>query len=361
MAGDEALYLAVDIGRLVAEAKEAIPFDALSNKKIAIDAYNTIYQFLSIIRQPDGTPLVDSKNRVTSHLSGLFYRAINLLEYNITPIFVFDGIPSALKQRTIQARISRRKEALEEWNKAKEKGFIEEARTYAMASTTINKEIVESSKELLRYMGIACMQAPGEAEAQAAHMTKEKLVYATASQDYDSFLFGSETVIRNFTITGKRKLPRKNVYVNVELERIYLRSLLDKLQINQKQLIMLGILIGTDFNEGIEGIGPKTALKIVRERKHIDDVIKYVEEKYNKEFDVDPHEVEDIFLEPDVKEVDRDQFSSLLSGLKPDLDKIVSFMCDEHGFSEERIEKFAQKIISAYNKAGQKDINSWIK
>ena len=134
--------MAVDIAKLVSEIKHELNFEELFGKTVAIDAFNTIYQFLSIIRQPDGTPLTDSKNRVTSHLSGLFYRTINLIEKNISPVYVFDGRPSVLKQRTLEARMRRREQALDAWNKAKKEGMIESARTYAMASTRINKDSV---------------------------------------------------------------------------------------------------------------------------------------------------------------------------------------------------------------------------
>ncbi|MGB9732381.1 MAG: flap endonuclease-1 [Candidatus Micrarchaeia archaeon] len=346
--------MAVDISKLVGEVKEIIELNELSGKKLAIDAYNTIYQFLSIIRQPDGTPLVDSKNRITSHLSGLFYRTINILEYNIMPIFVFDGMPPVLKQRTLEARASRREEAYKEWQEAKEKGLVEEARLHAMASSKINKEILESSKELLAAMGIPFIQAPGEGEAQAARMVKEKIVYAAASQDYDLFLFGSDIVIRNLTITGRRKLPRKNVYVNVSTERIFLNNLLQKFSISQNDLIWVGILIGTDFNSGIEGIGPVTALKLVKEHKDRNELVKFVEEKYHS-FDVDPFEVEKIFSEPETNDLSPEERQSF-EKIKPDKEKIIKIMCDEYEFSRERVEKFADRLLEISGKKGQRGL-----
>ena len=346
--------LAVDISKLVGEVKETIDLNELNGKKLAIDAYNTIYQFLSIIRQPDGTPLVDSKNRITSHLSGLFYRTINILENNIMPIFVFDGIPPVLKQRTIEARASRREEAYEEWQEAKKKGLLEEARLHAIASAKINKEIVESSKELLDAMGIPYIQAPSEGEAQAAKLVKEHIAYAAASQDYDLFLFGADIVIRNLTITGRRKLPRKNIYINVETERIFLEELLKKFEISQNDLIWVGILIGTDFNEGIEGIGPVTALKLVKSYKNREELVKYIESKYSA-FDVDPFEVEKIFANPEVRELSSEEVASL-DKIKPDKEKIIKIMCDEHEFSRERVEKFADKLLELSGKKGQRGL-----
>ncbi len=352
--------MAVDLGKFVSEVKKEIAFEDLSGKTIAVDAYNTIYQFLSIIRQPDGMPLMDSKGRVTSHLSGLFYRTTNLIGYRINPVFVFDGIPPLLKQKTLEARASRRATAAKEWEEAKAKGMIEEARVHAVASTKINKEIVASAKQLLDLMGVPYIQAPSEGEAQAAEMVKSGLAYASASQDYDSFLFGADVVIRNFTLTGKRRIPKRNITVDVKLERIFLKDLLEHLGINQKQLIWLGMLVGTDFNSGIEKVGPKTALKIVSGAKTLDDVIGYVKGRYGAEFDTDPVEVERLFEKPEAEEIGAPEFNRLVSGKKPDKAGLIEFMCREHGFSEERIGKYADKLSDAGSGRGQKGIGSWL-
>jgi flap endonuclease-1 len=352
--------LAVQLGSLVAEVKESISFDDLSGNTIAVDAYNTIYQFLTIIRQPDGTPLMDSKRRVTSHLSGLFYRTISLLEHKITPVYVFDGVPPLLKQNTIAARVKHREDAKREWDKALEKGMLEEARIHAVASTRITKEIVESAKELLGYMGIAYIQAPSEGEAQAARMVKDGLVYASASQDYDLFLFGSDMVVRNLTISGRRKLPMKNVFIDILPERVELKRLLDALGINQNQLVWLGMLMGTDFNEGVPKVGPKTALKIVKEHRSLGEIISHIKSKYNVEFEVDPKEVESIFTNPDTADLTKEGMEDVIKGVKPNKEKVMKFMCDEHDFSADRIGKFADSLAKFKSTSGQKGIGTWV-
>ncbi|MGC8710480.1 MAG: flap endonuclease-1 [Candidatus Micrarchaeia archaeon] len=350
--------MAVDLGKFVNEVKKPISFQELSGKRLAIDAYNTIYQFLSIIRQPDGTPLVDSKNRVTSHLSGIFYRTISMIENGIIPIYVFDGMPPLLKQRTIEARANKRKEAYEEWQEAKAKGLIEEARMHAMASSRVNKQIIESSKALLSAMGVPHIQAPSEGEAQAAKMVSENLVYAAASQDYDLFLFGSEVVIRNLAITGKRKLPRKNIYIEVSTEKALLSDMLKKLEITREQLIWIGILMGTDFNLGIEGVGPATALKLVKQMPNAADLVKYARDKYG-DFDVDPFEVEKIFIEPEVAHIEKKDIDNIIKESSPSKEEILKIMCSEYEFSVERISKFADKLVAIKQSAGQKGIGNW--
>ncbi len=333
--------MSVDLGKLVVKRK--ITLDELNGRVVAIDAFNMLYQFLTIIRGPDGTPLKDFQGNVTSHLSGLFYRTIELIENGIKPVYVFDGLPSMLKKKTIEARMNRRDEAFLAWEKAKEAGELEEARKYAQQSTKINKYVIETSKELLGYMGVAHINAPSEGEAQACDMCKKDLAYAAASQDYDTLLFAAPRIARNITISGRRKLPRKNVYVNIEPEMVDLKETLKSVGVSQKQLIWVGILLGTDFNDGIKGVGPVTAVKIAKGAKTISDIEKYVKEKYNQEFELDIREVEELFTNPEVSDIDPKDLAKEMEAL-PDKKRLVEFMCKEHDFSTERIEKFTEKL-----------------
>ncbi|MGC8647968.1 MAG: flap endonuclease-1 [Candidatus Micrarchaeia archaeon] len=344
--------MSVDLSKLV--LREKIEMSALSSKTIAIDAYNTIYQFLSIIRGPDGSPLTDSNGNVTSHLSGLFYRTIEFVSAGINPIFVFDGIPSLLKQKTINARMRRRDEALLKWKRSVEEGKLEEARTYAQASTKINKEIVESSKKLLSLMGVPYLTAPSEGEAEASYLCSIGEAYAAASQDYDTLLFGAPIIVRNLTISGRRKLPKKNIYVNVEPEMISLSNTLSALGISREQLIWVGIMLGTDFNEGIKGIGPVTALKIAKGSKSLDEVVSKAAEKTGLSFDTDVHKVEALFLKPEVEKPKE----PLIPGM-PQNDALLNFLCDEHGFSKDRVEKFIEKLSEKRSEGKQQGISKW--
>ncbi|HLD75532.1 MAG TPA: flap endonuclease-1, partial [Candidatus Norongarragalinales archaeon] len=233
--------------------------------KYAIDGFNALYQFLTIIRQPDGTPLLNRRREITSHLSGLFYRTCALLDKDIFPIFVFDGEPSELKRKTIAKRVSAKMDAEERMRKAKEEGRLEEAAMLAQRTAHLTKKMVDQSKDLLDAMGLPWVQAPSEGEAQCAWMAQKKLVGATASQDFDALLFGTPTLVRNLTFSGRRKLPRQNAYTVVHPEEYDLAENLQKLSLTRQQLVWLGALVGTDFNEGVHGIGPKKGLKIVKE------------------------------------------------------------------------------------------------
>ena len=337
--------MGISLGNIV--SKQEIELITLSGKKIAIDAHNNLYQYLTIIRdRMTGEPLKDSSGRVTSHLSGLLYRTSNLIEAGIKPIFVFDGKPPDFKMNTIERRQKAKDEAREKWKEALAKG--EEAIKYAQATTKLTSEMIEDSKKLLDAMGIPYLTAESEGEAQCAFMCIKKDVDFSASQDFDSLLFGSPYLVRNLSITGRRKIPNKDTYIEVKPELIGLNNILSELEINRQQLIMIGLLVGTDFNEGIEQIGPKTALKLVKEHKTLEEILRHVEWKEN----INPEIIFNFFLNPPVNENYNIEFK------EPDRDSIIEFMVKEHDFSQERVEKVIEKLFS--QKGKQASLKGWL-
>ncbi len=322
--------MGVDLKPIV-EARK-IEMHELAGKTIAIDAFNTLHQFLSIIRQRDGTPLKDSRGRITSHLSGLLYRTANMVEAGIKPIYVFDGKPHPLKLHTLQKRMEIKSEAEREWKEAIERGDIQEAFKKAIRTSRINDEIVKESKRLLAALGIPYIEAPGEGEAQAAHMAMNGNVDGVASQDFDCLLFGAPRLIRNLAVTGKRKLPDKQIWVDVPVEEILLEKVLEKNGITREQLVDAAILIGTDFNEGIKGIGPKKALMLVKKYGSLEKIME--EEKIRIER---YEEVRKIFLKPDVSDEYKIEFKEV------DEDMAIKILCEEHQFNEDRVKKAIEK------------------
>jgi flap endonuclease-1 len=326
--------LGVDLRDLV--PRRAIKLEEMSGKSVAIDAYNALYQFLAIIRQPDGTPLKDNTGRVTSHLSGLLYRTSNLLELGIKPIYVFDGAPPVLKAVEIKRRMKVKEAALVQYECALREGRTQEARIYAQATSHLKDYMTEDSKKLLDLMGVPWVQAPGEGEAQAAHLARQGRADYCASQDYDSLLFGAPEFVRNITISGRRKLPSKNMYIEVIPEVVELELVLKECGITYEQLIDVGILIGTDFNpDGIKGLGPKTALKLVKEHGSLEKALPHVK---NAEFPVEPQRIREIFLHPKVT----DQYG--LEWRNPDIDDIIDFLVRGRDFSEERVRKTLERM-----------------
>ncbi len=318
---------------------EVISLDALSGRAIAIDAFNTLYQFLATVRQPDGTPLMDSHGLITSHLSGLFYRNIHLFEYDIRPVYVFDGEAPRLKAPEVQRRRALREAAFEEWLLAKEEGRIEDARRAAQASSSITSEMIEESKALLRALGIPVIQAPSEGEALAAQMARHGVVWASASQDNDSLLYNSPRMIRNLSISGRRRVSRTKTYKTVSPELIDLDVNLRILGITRAQLIDIAILVGTDYNDKTEGVGPKTALKLIKTYGSLEGVMAAKGIRF--EFPID--EIRSIFLDvPEVK-IPELVWSPI------DEEAILRLLCSTHDFSEERVRGTLTRLREHYD------------
>lgn len=314
-----------------------IGFEDLRGKVVAIDGYNALYQFLSIIRQPDGTPLKDSKGRITSHLSGVFYRMVNVLEEGVLPVFVFDGVPPEIKAAEVERRKEKRTEAAEKYEEALEAGDMEQAFVYATQATSLRKEMVEGAKHLLDLLGIPSVMAPSEGEAQAAHMAIKGDVWAVVSQDFDSLLHGAPRMVRNLTISGKRKLPRKKQYIVVKPELLELEKVLSELEITQEQLIDIGILLGTDFNpEGVKGVGPKTALKLIKEHGSLEEALKHLDKEVF--FPVKPEKIRKWFLKPEITD------NYVLEKHDPDFEGTIDFLCNERDFSKDRVSKALKKL-----------------
>lgn len=316
---------------------EEISLKDLEGRTVAIDAYNTIYQFLSGIRQRDGSPLMDQNGNVTSHLSGILYRTASIVDKGIKPIYVFDGDSSEYKAKTLEQRRAIKEEAMEKWEEAKAAGNIEEARKFAIRTSRMSPYTLESSKKLLDYMGIPYVQAEGEGEAQGAYMVEQGDAWAVASQDYDCLLFGAPRIVRNLTLSGGLS----------NLEYLELEKVLNEIDLTREQLIDVALMVGTDFNEGIHGIGAKTGLKLIRNNT-LEDILV---QKGITEVEVEPDELRDIFLKHDVNTDYEIKFKSAKR------DKLVEFMCEEHGFSESRVLNVTEKLKKL--SSTQKSLEDW--
>ena len=340
--------MGVNLKELVDPIKKEITYSVLSNKVIALDAFNILYQFLSAIRQPDGTPLMDSQGNITSHLSGLFYRSISLMEQNIKLVYVFDGEKPKFKEEEIKRREEEKEKAKEKLKEALEKGEYEEAKKYAQGTAFITPEIIKESKELITAMGMAYVDAPSEGEAEAAYLSKIGKVYAAGSQDYDSLLFGAPILVRNIGITGKRKIPGSNQYKEISPEIIILEDVLKEYSLTQDQLISLAILVGTDYAVGgAEGIGVKKALEIVKIYKTPEKIFSSVQDKWKH--DIDPLDIYEFFKNPPVKD-ENIRFGNV------DEEKIKEILIDRHEFSKERVENALERLKKAKSKTAQKTL-----
>ncbi len=330
--------------------KRQLTLDEIRGRSLAVDANNMLYQFLALIRMRDGRPFTDAHGRVTSHLVGLVIRTTRLIaEYDIRPVFVFDGKPPDLKIQTLEARRIAREKARKEWEAAISRADQATAWSKAVRMGSLTKTLIDDAKRVLELLGIPYVQAPQEAEAQAAHMAVRGDVWAANSRDYDCVLFGSPRVIRYVTISGHGFLPSKAISRPLIPELIELSRLLSSLDITREQLVDLAILVGTDFNKGIRGVGPKSALKLIKAHGKLE----ALSEQYRRQLPENIEELREIFLKPVVVDDYDMGFKQMNSeGLR-------RFLCEERLFSSERID-LAISRMQAFHERQRSGLRSWL-
>ncbi|NOZ82095.1 MAG: flap endonuclease-1 [Candidatus Micrarchaeota archaeon] len=321
--------MGVQLGKIV--SGRTIERGELSGRKIAIDAYNWLYQFLTIIRDREtGEPLKAPDGRITSHISGILYRTARLIETGIKPVWVFDGEPPEFKS-VVEERKKIREEARERYEEALKAGKTDELFLAAQQATVLTEDMVNDAKRLIELMGLPVVQAPSEGEAECAFLCSTGKVFATASQDFDSLLFGSPRIVRNLSISERRKVS--GMYVKVEPELIELERVLSDLKLTREQLVVVCMLMGTDYNPGIKGIGPKRAVELVRKFKDPTEVFSAVD--WDSQFEgktVEPEKILNFFLHPPVSDAE-------IKFRKPDENGLLEMLVGEMGFSEERVRK----------------------
>ncbi len=336
------------IGVLV--QREKISLDWLRGKVVAVDAFNALYQFLAIIRLRDGTPLKDRDGRVTSHLSGLFYRTINLIEHGIRPVYIFDGQPPKLKERTLREREAVKLKFAKEWQDALQKGDLSTAFKKSVMTSRLQAGMVPEAHHLLNLLGVPCIDAPSEGEAQAAYMAQRGDCYAAASQDYDSLLFGSPRLIINLTIAGKKYYPKRGLAVDLIPELVELEKVLNCANLSREELIDVAMLVGTDFNEGIYGIGPKRALQMIRKYHGLEKTA----QNMRWELEFDPEKIRNFYLNPPVIEVRKLEWSM------PSFSEILQFMVMQKNFDGARVTRGLERLKIAIKSDQQSGLREWI-
>ncbi len=330
-----------------------IDLDFLRNKVLVVDAPMWLYQFLSSIRQRDGTLLTDSKGNVTSHLIGLFARISNLIQNNSKLAFVFDGEPPNLKYLALEKRKGIKIEAEKKFKQAKEKADEELMKKYASRTSRLTDEMIEEAKKLVEAFGLPVIDAPSEAEAQASFIVKNSDAFALATNDADALLFEAPRIVRNLNMAGKKKKTNKLSYETINPDLINLEENLKHLGINQEQLIALAMLIGTDYNSGgIKGIGPKTALKMVKEyRNNFDNLFNAA--KWDNFFDFSWHEVFDLIKNIPVNK----NYHLKWKGIEED--KMIELLVDRHDFSGERVRSQLQELTKSQKSKSQKGLGEF--
>jgi len=342
-----------NLAKLIADqAPAAIKEGEMANyfgRKIAVDASMCIYQFLIAVRQEGGNSLTNEDGETTSHLMGMFYRTIRLLENGIKPVYVFDGKPPELKGGELAKRQERRAEAQENLEKATETGDAENVDKFTRRLVKVTKEHGEECRKLLKLMGVPYVEAPCEAEAQCCALVKAGKVYAVGTEDMDALTFGGDVLVRHLTFSEAKKMP---------IKEFTLRKVLEGLEMTQEQFIDLCILLGCDYCDTIKGIGPKRAVDLVKEHKSIDVILDKIDkEKYKVPENWLYKEARQLFIKPEIT----DPESLDLKWTDPDEEGIVQYMCNEKGFNEERMRNGVKKILKARNTGTQVRLDSFFK
>jgi flap endonuclease-1 len=331
---------------------QVMTLEDLRSRSFAVDAANQLHQFLALIRTPDGVPLKDREGRITSHLVGLLYRTTRLItEYDMKLIFVFDGTPPDLKSHEITKRRTQRQRAEREYEEAIAKGDMKTAWSKAVGTGRLTREMAKEAKQVLTYLGIPYVQAPGEGEAQAAYMVQRGDAWATASRDFDTLLFGTPRLLRYLTLTGRKRLPSKGTSVPLQPELIDLHKVFAENGINREQLVDVALLIGTDFNDGVPQVGPKTALKLIKENKSLENLPSKILEQLPPNY----HQIRRIFLDYPIS----DEYD--ITSKPVDEKGLIDFLCQERGFSENRVTNVIERLQKAKKGQRQQSLDTWTK
>ena len=317
------------MGVLLTPIVDARPMDLddLRDKIVAVDGNGELYQFLALIRLRDGSPLADSNGRVTSHLSGLFYRTTRLIaDHGLRLVFVFDGPPPFQKLAELQRRRDVKAKFETQRTDALLRGDLGAAYAKATMTSRLTRDMVGEAKELLRLLGVPTVQAPSEGEAQAAHLARSGRAFTAVSKDYDTLLSGAPRLMRFMSIAGREFLPGQGKFRALVPEMIDLEAQLARWRITREGLVDLALLVGTDFNDGVRGIGPKKALKLVQQHGRIEHMPAEIRDAVG-EVEV----IRDLYLVPDVTD------DVVLEFGPPDIDGVIRFLCDEREFSRDRV------------------------
>src|SRR5947209_15928118 len=322
--------------------REQTSLKALKGTSFAIDASIEIHQFLALVRKRDGTLFTDSQGRVTSHLIGLLTRTSRMIaDFDMKPVFVFDGKPNPLKRRTLEIRREVRKKAEVEYVEAVSKKDYAKAWSKAVMTGRVTGSVLDDTKRLLTLMGIPWLEALEDAEAQASYMAARGDVWAVGSKDYDCLLYGAPILARYLTLTGREWLPTQRRSRPLIPELIKLSENLTLLGISRAQLVDLALLVGTDFNEGVMGIGPKKGLALVRKYGVAEKFPEEIRSELPKDLDL----IRNILLHP------RGMQNYSLTRGRSDPNGIIEFLCEERAFKRDRVQKVADRLAESQSES----------
>ncbi|CCC70625.1 hypothetical protein NCAS_0F01410 [Naumovozyma castellii] len=323
---------------------------AFFGRKVAIDASMSLYQFLIAVRQQDGGQLTNEAGETTSHLMGMFYRTLRMIDNGIKPCYVFDGKPPTLKSHELSKRTSRREETEKKLAEAVDQA---EKMKQERRLVKVSKEHNDEAKKLLELMGIPYVNAPGEAESQCAELAKKGKVYAAASEDMDTLCYRTPYLLRHLTFSEAKKEP---------IQEINTEQVLQGLDLTLEQFIDLGIMLGCDYCDNIRGVGPVTALKLIKEHGSLEKIVEFIEsDEGNKKWKVPENwpykEARELFLKPDV--IDGDEIT--LKWQPPKEQELIDYLCGEKLFNEERVKSGIKRLQKGLKSGVQGRLDGFFK
>ncbi|GAB1196048.1 Elongation of fatty acids protein 2 [Aspergillus pseudonomiae] len=313
----------------------------------------SIYSFLIAVRS-EGQQLMSDTGETTSHLMGMFYRTLRMVDNGIKPLYVFDGAPPKLKSGELAKRTARKAEATEAHEEAKETGTAEDVEKFSRRTVRVTRDHNTECKKLLKLMGIPYIDAPTEAEAQCAVLARAGKVYAAASEDMDTLCFEAPILLRHLTFSEQRKEP---------ILEIHLSRALEGLDMDRNQFIDLCILLGCDYLEPIPKVGPNTALKLIREFGSLEKVVEHMESDPKKKYvipeDWPYQDARELFLNPDVREASHPDCDFKWEA--PDIEGLVEFLVKDKGFNEDRVRNGAARLQKNLKTAQQSRLEGFFK
>lgn len=337
-------------------APDAIKAGDIKNhfgRKVAIDASMSIYSFLIAVRS-EGQQLMSDTGETTSHLMGMFYRTLRMVDNGIKPLYVFDGAPPKLKSGELAKRTARKTEATEAHEEAKETGTAEDVEKFSRRTVRVTREHNAECKKLLKLMGIPYIDAPTEAEAQCAVLARAGKVYAAASEDMDTLCFEAPILLRHLTFSEQRKEP---------IQEIHLSRALEGLDMDRAKFIDLCILLGCDYLEPIPKVGPNTALKLIRDHGSLEKVVEYIQNDPKKKYvipeDWPYQDARELFLHPDVRDANDPECDFKWEA--PDIEGLVEFLVKDKGFNEDRVRNGAARLQKNLKTAQQSRLEGFFK
>lgn len=313
--------------------------------------------------------LTNEEGETTSHLMGMFYRTLRIVDNGIKPLYVFDGAPPKLKSGELAKRFQRKAVATDGLEEAKETGTAEEVEKFSRRTVRVTREHNEECQRLLKLMGVPYIIAPTEAEAQCAVLARAGKVYAAASEDMDTLCFDSPILLRHLTFSEQRKEPIQEIFLdkvlsglNMERKQVFSLSHFLPHIIDKIQFVDLCILLGCDYLDPIPKVGPHTALKLIREYGSLEKLVEAIESGKSKLVlpeDWPYADARELFFNPDVRPADHPECEFKWDA--PDVDGLVQFLVTEKGFSEDRVRSGAARLTKNLKTSQQARLEGFFK